>query len=99
MDERSEEITLRLRPDLSSAKIPLSIEEKIDTMFGIVTLVACQSEFPEPEETAVQENHILLITVDTLRADRIGAYGDPLAQTPNMDSLASEGFCFEKHTV
>ena len=35
--------------------------------------------------------NLLLITVDTLRADRIGAYGHGPAATPAMDRLAAEG--------
>ena len=39
---------------------------------------------------------ILLVTVDTLRADRLGAYGSPLELTPNLDRLASESVVFEQ---
>ena len=39
---------------------------------------------------------ILLITVDTTRADHIGAYGDREARTPRIDRLASEGVLFER---
>lgn len=39
--------------------------------------------------------NLLLITVDTLRADRLGAYGYPLATSPNIDKLAGRGFLFE----
>jgi arylsulfatase A-like enzyme len=38
---------------------------------------------------------VLLITVDTLRADHVGAYGAELARTPVMDALAAEGSLFE----
>ncbi len=38
---------------------------------------------------------VLLITVDTLRADRIGAYGSPGARTPIIDALAARGVRFE----
>jgi arylsulfatase A-like enzyme len=38
---------------------------------------------------------VLLVTVDTLRADRVGAYGDALARTPHADSLARDGVVFE----
>lgn len=34
---------------------------------------------------------VVLITVDTLRADRVGCYGYQPARTPSMDRLASEG--------
>ena len=38
---------------------------------------------------------MLLVTVDTLRADRVGAYGDAAARTPAMDGLAASGVLFE----
>ncbi len=37
---------------------------------------------------------VVLITVDTLRADRLGCYGAP-TRTPNVDRLAAEGMLFE----
>ncbi len=42
--------------------------------------------------------NLLIITVDTLRADRLGAYGYAGAETPAMDRLASEGVRFS-HAV
>lgn len=39
--------------------------------------------------------HVLLITVDTLRADRLGCYGREEAETPNIDALAGDGVLFE----
>ena len=44
---------------------------------------------------ATADASILLITVDTLRADRLGAYGYTGISTPNIDRLASEGVLFE----
>ena len=38
---------------------------------------------------------VLLITIDTLRADQIHAYGFPLESTPNLDALAERGALFE----
>jgi arylsulfatase A-like enzyme len=38
--------------------------------------------------------NLLLITVDTLRADRVGAYGYTRPTSPNIDGLASEGVRF-----
>jgi arylsulfatase A-like enzyme len=40
--------------------------------------------------------NILLITLDTTRADRLGAYGYRLASTPRLDRLATEGVVFER---
>ena len=41
---------------------------------------------------------VLLITVDTLRADHVGAYGGPVP-TPNIDRLAAEGTLVERATA
>lgn len=38
---------------------------------------------------------VLLVTFDTVRADRIGAYGHASAATPTLDGLAARGVLFE----
>ncbi|MEM7307400.1 MAG: sulfatase [Planctomycetota bacterium] len=40
---------------------------------------------------------VLLVTVDTLRADFLGCYGMPADLTPNLDRLAESGLRFERH--
>jgi len=42
------------------------------------------------------QTSLLFITVDTTRADRLGAYGYEPARTPVMDRLAAEGTLFER---
>ena len=39
---------------------------------------------------------VVLITVDTLRADHLGAYGFPLPVSPNIDRLAARGVVYER---
>jgi arylsulfatase A-like enzyme/Flp pilus assembly protein TadD len=39
--------------------------------------------------------NLLLITIDTLRPDHLGCYGDHQMHTPNIDSLAAAGIRFE----
>ncbi|MEW5807144.1 MAG: sulfatase, partial [Acidobacteriota bacterium] len=41
---------------------------------------------------------IILITLDTTRADRLGCYGYKSIKTPNLDRIAAEGFLFENAT-
>jgi hypothetical protein len=41
-------------------------------------------------------HNVLLITLDTTRADHLGCYGDGQARTPNIDSLAAEGVRFAR---
>ncbi len=40
--------------------------------------------------------HVLLITVDTLRADHLSSYGYHLKTSPRMDRLAAEGARFDR---
>ncbi|HEV3484323.1 MAG TPA: sulfatase-like hydrolase/transferase, partial [Vicinamibacterales bacterium] len=42
---------------------------------------------------------LILITLDTVRADRLGAYGYKSASTPHLDRLAAEGVRFDDATV
>jgi arylsulfatase A-like enzyme len=44
----------------------------------------------------MRTDHILLITLDTLRADRMSCYGYPRPTTPFMDSIAAEGVRFTR---
>ncbi len=41
------------------------------------------------------DRNVILISIDTLRADRLGAYGANPSKTPNIDLLAADGMVFE----
>jgi len=41
------------------------------------------------------EGHVLVITMDTTRADSLGCYGDTAVRTPNLDRIAAGGIRFE----
>jgi arylsulfatase A-like enzyme/Tfp pilus assembly protein PilF len=45
---------------------------------------------------AAAAHNVLLITLDTTRADHLGAYGDAEARTPNLDALARGGIRFAR---
>jgi arylsulfatase A-like enzyme len=49
------------------------------------------SEAPQPGNPP----NVLLITIDTLRADHLSCYGYPRQTSPNLDRLASQGVRFE----
>lgn len=40
--------------------------------------------------------NVILITIDTLRADHVGCYGARSVKTPTLDSLAHDGVVFER---
>jgi arylsulfatase A-like enzyme len=46
--------------------------------------------------TATDRPSVVLVSLDTLRADRVGAYGRPGAATPSLDALAREGLLYEE---
>ena len=58
----------------------------------IFATAACRDTAP-PVATAAARN-LILFTIDTLRADSVGAYGDSSARTPTMDDLARNGAFF-----
>jgi choline-sulfatase len=51
-----------------------------------------------PAQVSTSPN-IVLVTIDTLRADRLGAYGYARAQTPTLDALAASGARFADATA
>ena len=50
---------------------------------------------PPAADADADAPNVLLITVDTLRADHVSSYGYHLKTTPNIDRLAAEGARFE----
>ena len=40
--------------------------------------------------------NIILLLIDTLRYDYIGANGNDWIETPNLDRLASRSWCFDR---
>ncbi len=62
----------------------------------VLAVVACGGANQRPSAPAQAAQNLLLITIDTLRADRVGAYGYGSAQTPAMDRLAREGVRFTR---
>jgi choline-sulfatase len=55
--------------------------------------VACGSRGPASTPTA---RNLVFITIDTLRADHVGAYGYTRARTPNLDALGRGGVLFDR---
>src|SRR4029453_11924851 len=43
--------------------------------------------------------NLLLVSIDTLRADHLGCYGYAAAQTPRLDGLARSGLRFARATT
>src|SRR5438270_10110136 len=62
----------------------------------LALMAAIAAAAPRQQPTAVQKQaNAILITIDTLRADHLGCYGDKNIHTPNIDALAANGMRFE----
>ena len=60
-------------------------------VFALAAIVALAGCAPQPSGPP----HVVLVTVDTLRPDRLSAYGFRGHATPGSDRLAAEGALFE----
>ncbi|MBP6909496.1 MAG: sulfatase-like hydrolase/transferase [Acidobacteria bacterium] len=61
---------------------------------GLAALIRLRS--PRLDLKSAPAFNLLLITLDTTRADHLGCYGDKEARTPNLDRLAAEGWRFNR---
>ncbi len=71
--------------------------KRILVVLGLCVLAACRGSgnsglAPASRNAGI---NVLLITVDTLRADHLSAYGYPRITSPRIDELASKGVLFE----
>ena len=63
--------------------------------FALV-LAACGGSRERGPAPIPLPRHLVLVTIDTLRADRVGAYGYAAARTPVFDEVARGGVRFER---
>lgn len=63
----------------------------------LALLVGCGEKAPPPPLIDLTEGkpNVIVIVLDTFRADHIGAYGNTWVQTPNLDAFAAESILFE----
>lgn len=59
-----------------------------------LTLLPCTWAAAAP--AAASRPNVILVTIDTVRADHLGCYGYKQIQTPTIDGLANDGIVFER---
>ncbi|MHC4913186.1 MAG: sulfatase, partial [Planctomycetota bacterium] len=66
-------------------------------LFGLVLLivVAAVWYFRSAPVSSKDVRNVLLISIDTCRADYLGCYGYPHQTTPNVDKIAGQGVIFK----
>ena len=61
-----------------------------------LVLAGCARESATPPARPFTPPSVVLVTIDTLRADRVGAYGYDAGRTPALDALARQGTRFDR---
>ncbi len=67
---------------------------------GVLALLLCDCGHSEPASSSALQGqerawNVVLISIDTLRADHLSSYGYERETSPNLDRLASAGVLFE----
>jgi hypothetical protein len=68
-------------------------------LVALVPLCACAAPVPPPRFEPAPTRGIVLISLDTLRADHLGCYGYGRDTSPFLDRLAERGTLFLHHVV
>jgi choline-sulfatase len=73
------------------------VPASIAALAAACTLAASCSRYSgTPAVGADIARNLLIVTIDTLRADRVGAYGYARARTPSLDGIAARGVRFDR---
>ena len=76
-------------------RTPLILHTSLALALTVGALPACRRSTPAgPVAPAGGRPNVLLVTIDTLRADHLGCYGRHRALTPTLDGLAARGVRF-----
>jgi arylsulfatase A-like enzyme/Flp pilus assembly protein TadD len=88
---------LPYNPLQGSEKVRRAARNGLGLFFWLAAVGAgCAGRAPAPPATPA---NVLIVTIDTLRADRIGVYGARNVATPAIDRLAREGAWVPNATV
>jgi choline-sulfatase len=77
------------------ARIVIRAATSATTAVVLLALGACGGVRSPAKVASHPGANLLLITLDTTRADHLGCYGYEAAETPVLDTLADEGILFE----
>ena len=80
-------------PPTNAGRIPTSDSFRAAVTALLLILGGCRHE-PERTAMAPRDANVLLITLDTTRADHLSCYNPGKAKTPNLDALAARGVRF-----
>jgi len=76
------------KPEASSQRSRVSRRLLLAGALGATTAAAVRASAQAPS--------VIVVLIDTLRADRLGCYGASPSPSPNLDALATTGLVFER---
>jgi choline-sulfatase len=62
---------------------------------ALIALAGCKRAAAPEASPSLKPLNVVLVTIDTLRADRLHCYGNQQIETPTLDGLAQHGVLFE----
>jgi arylsulfatase A-like enzyme/Tfp pilus assembly protein PilF len=86
------------QPPAPPARQPRVLQRWLLVVLALPLGAAALWWIASPRRARVRPN-VLLVTIDTLRADHLGCYGDGRAATPTLDALAARGVRFATAVV
>ena len=90
----------RQRPDGSTPKVTKTRRHKGFFVFFVTFMALVLSAWAArrwwPSSYSAADGPIIVISIDTLRADHLPGYGYSKVRTPNIDALAAAGTTFER---
>ncbi|NWG13918.1 MAG: sulfatase-like hydrolase/transferase [Acidobacteria bacterium] len=89
---------VRLSPAGLPRPLPRYLRDLI--LLGLPAILLCADRTtPQSPRLPSGKTPVVLVTIDTLRADRLSCYGYTKSKTANIDSLAQDGVLFENAFV
>src|SRR5258708_19274483 len=89
-ESRSDARSLTSRPAPGASRIAA-----VPLVLGVVFLALTRALAASPPAARKPAVNVILITIDTVRANHLGCYGAKDIQTPTLDALARDGIVFE----
>jgi arylsulfatase A-like enzyme/Tfp pilus assembly protein PilF len=83
---------VRLRKSSHNRKLAKALRSLFWRLSSSLLLGAVALAAPSPS----RPHHVILITIDTVRADHTGPYGAKGVATPTLDALAHDGIVFDR---
>jgi arylsulfatase len=81
-------------PNPATSGAPRSTRKVASSAFVAALALACSSPLACSPRYEGPYPHVVLISLDTTRADHVGCYGSALVKTPAIDRIAHEGILF-----